>query len=108
MTHDSDGPVLHDPRERLAAAGPSGRLAILLAMIEAHPEGRLELAATDGEPVLLDRIDLSPDALAETVAGRGESSPWWDPARPGFRLRGADLRGISLRGANLRNVDLAE
>ncbi|MDR3633768.1 MAG: pentapeptide repeat-containing protein [Isosphaeraceae bacterium] len=99
-----------DVYERLAAATPAERAAIVLRLIEEHPAKRLELPAYDGLHAVLDEVDLSPEAL-ESLGEPHGAGPWRDPESGGINLSGADLQGASLRNADLRrgclsNADL--
>jgi uncharacterized protein YjbI with pentapeptide repeats len=98
-------PAGRETYERLAAATPAERTKILIALIEEHPQGRLELPAQDGLHAVLDEIDLSPKAI-ENAGERLAGSPWWDAELQAFCLRHADLRGASLRKANLGSACL--
>ena len=91
---------------QLETAPPAARGAIVLGLIEAHPEARLLLPARDGVRAMLDGITLTRPAPEP----RGESSPGrprrTEGGRSGLDLRRADLRGASLQGADLIDVDL--
>ncbi len=92
--------------EILAASTPEERSEILLRLIEAAPEGRLELPAREGSQANLDGVGLGRAALKARLA-RADSPPsWWDAGVRGVRLRGADLRGAKLKRADLRGADL--
>lgn len=93
---------------RLAALDAPGKAALVLHMIEEHPQGQLELPARDGQRAALDGIDLGRERLqAEHDAPRA-SRPWWDVERQALFLRRADLRGASLRHADLHGALLEE
>lgn len=91
--------------ETLVTATPEERVAILLRVIQEHPQGRLVLPAHDGVHAVLDGIDLrsvSIDRCGEQLAGL----PCWNPESRILCLRHADLRGASLREAHLGNACL--
>jgi uncharacterized protein YjbI with pentapeptide repeats len=93
---------------QLDAAPAAARAAIVLGLIEAHPEGRLMLPARDGVGPMLDGITLARPALEPRRDETPGLPPRWNGERSGLDLRGADLRGASLRGADLHGVDLEE
>src|SRR6476646_2733806 len=86
--------------ERLAAATPAERTALVLELLGKQPDA-LDLSGTDGSRYLLDGIDLGRESLRPST---GEPPSWWDAARGALRLRKARLRGASLRHANLEGV----
>jgi uncharacterized protein YjbI with pentapeptide repeats len=112
-------PVISDPArldrhcvsaatyETLASATPAERAAIVLRLIDEHPEKRLVLPASGGLHAILDGVDLSPEALdvLEEAIGR---IPRRDPESRGLNLQGAELDGASLRNANLRLACLSK
>lgn len=81
---------------------------MVLRLIMAHPHGRLELPAREGQGAVLDGVDLSRASLEARRAETVSPAPWWDPERRGAMLRRADLRGGGLSLANLEAADLAE
>ena len=84
-----------DVYERLEKATSAERTDIVLSLIEAHPEGRLELPERDGMRANLQGIDLSLNIL-KVRRTQFQQSP----------LRGADLQGVILTDANLQKADL--
>lgn len=79
--------VLLDVYERLVAATPEEKVRIVVQLLGAHPEARLELPARDGRKAMLDEVVFA-----------GLPVP--------ISLRQADLSGASLRKARLGGVDL--
>lgn len=92
--------------QTLALATPAERVLLVLACIERHPQGHLELGSVAGLHATLGEIDLSRTTLAEVCAHRVPLPAWWDTERGMLRLHGANLRGANLRGANLEGCDL--
>ena len=109
----SDRPIPREVYERLAAAGPGERVEIVLALIAAHPGGRLVLPARDGLHAVLDEIELGRPLSGSRRGGEGRKQGTGASVsgpKEGERasLRGADLQGTHLRQANLACVDLSE
>jgi uncharacterized protein YjbI with pentapeptide repeats len=97
-----------DLYRRLAAGTPPERLDLLLRLIEAHPQGRLDLSARDGLQARLDGIDLSPRGVQARLNASAGFPAWWEPEGEVVNLRRAGLQGASLRLANLQGVLLEE
>lgn len=100
--------------ERLSDATPDEKRAIVLQLIEEHPEGQLELPTCDEARADLDGIDLGGSTLQEQFEpAQLESAPWWHADFQGVQLRNANLRRARLWNANLkgggrlRHADLA-
>ncbi len=93
--------------QTLQTAEPAARTRLALAVLGAHPDGRLELGASEGQRPMLDGINLSPDHLREQFQAGGTRPRWWHD-RQAIDLRRADLRGASLRKANLQHAVLEE
>ncbi len=95
---------------RLQKATPEEKTEIVLKLIEAHPEGRLELPKLEGMVADLRRIDLSPGTLKMRLAQWPDETPlWWNGE--GVNLGKADLVEVNLQdaileGANLQDADL--
>jgi uncharacterized protein YjbI with pentapeptide repeats len=90
---------------QLAAASPLDRTELVLQLIQAHPQGLLELPTRDGQQAVLMEVRLGRTSLQDRL-GPGESSPWWSPDTEGINLKGADLRGAHLGLADLQHADL--
>ena len=91
--------------EALPGLDPAGRRDAVLALIEGHPQHRLELPARDGARAMLNEIDLSRRAV-EFRAATGP--PWWDKQAQAPDFGRADLRGASLRRANFEGARLEQ
>lgn len=94
--------------EQLAAASPEERSALVLQLIQHHPEGRLELPIRDGQPAILTGVRLGRDDLRDRIVSGGQLQPWWSADTQGINLKGADLRGAHLGLADLQYADLRE
>jgi uncharacterized protein YjbI with pentapeptide repeats len=92
----------------LAQADPAQRTALVLRLVEGHPEGRLELPATEAGAAALNEVDLSREALHALQANAAAAPPWWDAQLQVPHFRRADLRGASLRRADLRGAVFEE
>ncbi len=90
----------------LAAASPAERGRLVLALVEASPDGQLRLEASNGAHADLSGLDLSPQALGARNALRSPHPSWWNAERETARLARAHLGGADLSGANLRMADL--
>lgn len=98
-----------DAYARLRDAGTSGKVDVLLDLIEAHADGRLVLPKRSGHEADLTNVNLSTEALGPRLSSdRAAGAPWWNVEENAFCLHGADLEGAMLRGAVLRGVDLRE
>lgn len=91
---------------QLDTAPATARAAIVLGLIEAHPEGRLMLPARDGLGAMLDGINLARPTLETRKDEAPGVPPRWNSDLSALDLREADLQGASLRGADLHGVDL--
>lgn len=110
-TSEAETPGYHVPKsiyEALARGTPAERTAIVLRLINEHPQNRLELPSLDGMPAVLDGVDLDvgPKGLRRSGASR--------PGNPGeiitprVSLRSANLRGARLRQAQMAYLDLRQ
>ena len=82
---------------------------MVLRLIAAHPQERLDLEQDGEEPVILSGIDLSPAALqARQPPSSAAWAPWWCPDRQGANLQGAQLPRAHLLRADLANADLRQ
>jgi uncharacterized protein YjbI with pentapeptide repeats len=93
----------------LTDATPAERTEMVLRLIAAHPQERLDLEQDSGELVILSGIDLSPAALqARQPQSSAAWAPWWCPNRQGANLQGAQLPRAHLLRADLANADLRQ
>ncbi len=108
MTPDPRPPVGNafpsEALQLLAAAAPADKALLVLRLVEAHPEGRLELGASGDAGAALAEVDLSRDVLRAGRLPQAAAAPWWDDALQAPSLRKADLRGANLRRANFRGA----
>src|SRR5262249_6770823 len=81
---------------QLAARSPVERTALVLQLIEEHPEGRLELPTRDGAQAFLMGVRLGRARVRRHLAPGQDSSPWWSAETQGVDLRGADLHGANV------------
>lgn len=94
--------------QSLADSAVLEKTELVLRLIEAHPHGRLELPSREGQPAVLDGLDLGRSTLEARRVQSAASASWWDAERRGASLCQADLRGAFLSLANLESADLAE
>ena len=88
-----------------SAASPAERLALLLAWIDADPEGRLRLPAVPGRRLVLHDLRLDSESLRPHNEAAATPPVWWHPDG-GASLRFAVLRDADLHGADLSGADL--
>ena len=100
--------------EHLENATPEERMDIVLGLIEAHPEGKLELPIRKGVRANLSYVDLSTGTLKARYVRCGNEFPsWWNNEFQGVHLflanlQEANLGNINLQGANLGRANLYE
>src|SRR5690242_6605631 len=97
-----------DVYQRLAALDPAGRAALVLRLLEEHPQGHLVLPACASHGAVLDDIDLGRERFRARHEGAEARPPWWNAERQAVVLRHAVLRGASLRHADLHGALLEE
>src|SRR5438128_889033 len=93
---------------RLAASGPVERTELVLQLIQNHPQGRLELPICDGQPAILNEVQLGYKGLQRRVAPGTGAPAWWSSDTQGVCLKGARLQGAHLTLADLQCADLRE
>src|SRR5438876_307688 len=93
---------------RLAACGPVERTELVLQLIQNHPQGRLELPICDGQPAILNEVQLGYKGLQRRVAPGTGAPAWWSSDTQGVCLKGARLQGAHLTLADLQCADLRE
>lgn len=89
----------------LEAGSPAERLALLLACIEADPDGRLRLPSTPGHRIVLTDLRLDSESLRPHHTAAASPPVWWHKDG-GASLRHAELRNVDLHGADLSGADL--
>jgi uncharacterized protein YjbI with pentapeptide repeats len=104
----STGPNIEQPAaagdHALEAAAPAERLALLLASIDADPDGRLRLPVVPGRRLALHDLRLDSESLRPHT--EGVAPPVWWHKDGGASLRFAELRDTDLHGADLSGADL--
>ncbi|PSQ91696.1 MAG: hypothetical protein BRD52_07325 [Bacteroidetes bacterium SW_4_67_19] len=106
---DDEAPDQTEAHRRLREAVPDDKPALVMELIERHPEGRLVLPKQGGQGAALAEVNLSTEALGPHLsAEHAADAPWWNDEQGALRLYGADLEGAMLRGAVLRDADLRD
>jgi uncharacterized protein YjbI with pentapeptide repeats len=80
----------------------------VLQLIAEHPQRRLELSAWDGQPAILNEIDLSLGAMQTLYPDSAIFLSWENAEFRGAQLRRANFQGAQLRRANLQGVQLEQ
>lgn len=104
--------------DKLDTADSSEKVNIVLELIEAHPEGKLELPERY-QDMIIRRANLRNVALSQTDVARkytqwrafnstADAPPWWGAQDSSLCLREAVLSGAQMQGAKLRRADLFE
>jgi uncharacterized protein YjbI with pentapeptide repeats len=97
----------------LEQVAPARKTEIILRLIEAHPQGNLELPKRDGVRANLSKVDLSDNTIwrRDDLKINLQQANLQEANLAGVKLQHADLSGANfqhadLTGADLRNADL--
>ena len=102
---DEEAPDQTEAHRCLREAVPDDKPALVMDLIERHPEGRLVLPKQGERGAALAEVNLSTEALEPHLsAEHAADPPWWNDEQGALRLYGADLEGAVLRGADLRGA----
>ena len=93
------------PPHALETGSATERVALLLAAIDADPDGRLRLPAVMGRRLMLHDLRLDNESLRPHADGADTPPVWWHPDG-GASLRLAEFRNADLHGADFTGADL--